>query len=98
MSRTAAVRLFVQRARAANQTLALTDDNAAAVARICISVDGIPLALELAAARLRVLTVEELLSDSKPTRRFGPHQSRRSAAAPDHPRHHRLEPRPFSWR
>jgi predicted ATPase/transcriptional regulator with XRE-family HTH domain len=58
--RTAAVRLFIERARAVNNTLVLTDDNAPALARICMGVDGIPLALELAAARARVLTVEQL--------------------------------------
>ena len=45
---------------AVNNTLVLTDDNAPAIARICVGVDGIPLALELAAARARVLTVEQL--------------------------------------
>jgi len=57
---TAALRLFVERARAANNAFTLTSDNAAAIARICISVDGIPLALELAAARTRLLSVEQL--------------------------------------
>jgi predicted ATPase/DNA-binding XRE family transcriptional regulator len=60
ITRSAAVRLFVERAQALNNTLVLTEDNAAAIARICIGVDGIPLALELAAARARVLTVDQL--------------------------------------
>lgn len=55
-----AVRLFMERARAAGNALMVTDQNAPAIVRICIGVDGIPLALELAAARTRVLTVEEL--------------------------------------
>jgi predicted ATPase/transcriptional regulator with XRE-family HTH domain len=55
-----AVRLFLERARAVSNSLAVTSGNASAIARICIGVDGIPLALELAAARTRVLTVEEL--------------------------------------
>ncbi len=48
------VRLFVQR-RAAMPGFELSDDNAAAVARICRALDGLPLAIELAAARIRVL-------------------------------------------
>src|SRR5262249_7230879 len=46
----AAVRLFVERARAVNHALEFSEANAAALARICRAVDGIPLALELAAA------------------------------------------------
>jgi predicted ATPase/transcriptional regulator with XRE-family HTH domain len=56
----AAVQLFMERARAVNPSVKLTDDNAAAVARVCVAVDGIPLAIELAAARTRVVTVEQL--------------------------------------
>ena len=56
----AAVRLFIERARAVNNALALTPENLLQVARICIRVDGIPLALELAAAHARVLPVEQL--------------------------------------
>jgi len=55
-----AVKLFVERARAVNPSLNLTDENAAAIARVCVAVDGIPLAIELAAARTRVVTVEQL--------------------------------------
>jgi non-specific serine/threonine protein kinase len=55
-----AVRLFIERARAVNPSLIVSAQNARAIARICVGVDGIPLALELAAARTRMLTVEEL--------------------------------------
>lgn len=52
------VRLFVARASSANSTFALSEHNGAAVAQICRRLDGIPLALELAAARLRHMTVQ----------------------------------------
>jgi len=56
----AAVRLFADRARAAAPAFEVTDQNAAAVARVCSRLDGVPLALELAAARVRVLSVEQI--------------------------------------
>src|SRR5918998_6854972 len=56
-----AVRLFVERAKETGSGFALTERNAAAVALLCNKLDGIPLALELAAARTRVLTVEQIL-------------------------------------
>jgi predicted ATPase/class 3 adenylate cyclase len=60
MSRYAAVRLFVDRAQAVSASFQVTDGNAPAVASICQRLDGIPLALELAAARMRSMSVEEL--------------------------------------
>ena len=56
----ASVRLFVERARATHPDFAVTPQNAAAVARICGRLDGLPLGLELAAARIRVLSPEQL--------------------------------------
>ena len=55
-----AVRLFVDRGGAAAPGFRLTDENAGAVAELCRRLDGIPLALELAAARLRGLSVAQL--------------------------------------
>ena len=57
---TASVRLFVERARAVDPDFSVTAQNAAAVARICGRLDGLPLALELAAARIRLLSPEQL--------------------------------------
>jgi predicted ATPase/class 3 adenylate cyclase len=56
----AAVRLFVERASSATDTFALNDANAAAVVAICAQLDGIPLAIELAASRVRAMPPEEI--------------------------------------
>lgn len=56
-----AVRLFVERARAANPDFSLTVENREAVVQICERLDGLPLAIELAAARARLLSPEAML-------------------------------------
>ena len=56
------VLLFVERARATQPNFALTKDNASAVAEICRRLDGLPLALELAAARVKLLPPQAILS------------------------------------
>src|SRR5205807_2491297 len=56
-----AVQLFVARTRAVRSDFALTAENGPTIAAICTALDGLPLALELAAARMKLLTVSALL-------------------------------------
>ncbi len=56
------VRLFIARAQAAKSDFTVTNDNAPAVAEICYRLDGLPLAIELAAARIKFLPPEALLA------------------------------------
>jgi predicted ATPase/DNA-binding SARP family transcriptional activator len=56
----AAVRLFLDRARAAESTFKLTPRNASAIVKVCRRLDGIPLAIELIAARTRALSIDEI--------------------------------------
>ena len=62
LSQYEAVKLFAARAVAVSPDFVLTDDNASAVAEICRRLDGIPLAIELAAARVRLLSPDQIAS------------------------------------
>jgi predicted ATPase/class 3 adenylate cyclase len=57
-----ALRLFIERAQAVKHDFVVTNDNARAVAEICYRLDGLPLAIELAAARIKLLNPQALLS------------------------------------
>jgi predicted ATPase len=57
-----AIRFFTERARAAKAHFSLTNENALAVAEICARLDGLPLAIELAAARIKLLSPQAMCS------------------------------------
>ena len=68
LAQNASMMLFVQRAQAVRPDFALTDTNAKSIARICIRLDGLPLAIELAASRIKMFPPQALLA--KLERRF----------------------------
>ena len=88
MADSPAVSLFVERVRAVVPDFELTGDNARDVAEICITLDGLPLALELAAPHVRTLGLAEVLTRSRHRyellslpRRAAPHRHRSLASA-----------------
>src|SRR3712207_962647 len=91
LSRSEAVRLFLDRARAARADLELGDDQLRAIAEICRRVDGLPLAIELAAARVRLLEPAELL------RRLGSRLAVLTGGSRDLPERQRTLRRTVEW-
>jgi predicted ATPase/Fe-S-cluster formation regulator IscX/YfhJ len=61
LSHYSAIKLFVERARAVKSDFSLTDDNAQSIAAICARLDGLPLAIELISARIKLLSPPALL-------------------------------------
>src|SRR6185503_21003409 len=62
LSQSPSIALFVQRAQAIQPDFQLTSGNAAAVAEVCTRLDGLPLALELAAARIKLLPPQAMVA------------------------------------
>jgi predicted ATPase/serine/threonine protein kinase len=91
LSQCPAVMLFLQRARASKTDLAFTDDNVRAAAEICARLDGLPLAIELAAARVRMLSPVSMLARLEtrlPLLAYGPR---------DAPERHRTLRQTMDW-
>jgi len=95
VSRSAAVQLFVERARAARPDFELTDDNVRAVAQIAVRLGGLPLALELAAARIKLFSPRALLELLEGRRGKG--LDLLTGGAVDLPDRHRTLRRALDW-
>ena len=91
LSQCEAVALFIQRAQAARHAFQLTTVNAAAIAGICIRLDGLPLAIELAAARIKLLSPQALLA------RLGQRLAVLTSGARDVPERHQTLHNTIEW-
>jgi non-specific serine/threonine protein kinase len=87
----AAVALFVERATAVKNDFALTPENARAIAEICVHLDGLPLAIELAAARIKLLSPQAMLA------RVGSRFKLLSSGPSDLPERHQTMRAAISW-
>lgn len=91
LSQVSSVQLLLTRLRAFASSFALTQANATAVAEICRRLDGLPLALEIAAARLRLLSPEQLLQ------RMDAHLLNLAEASPSRPARHQTLHALIEW-
>jgi len=90
-----AVQLFVERARAAKPNFALTPQNASAIAEICAQLDGLPLAIELAAARVQLLPPDALLDRLSLT--YDQRQTLLAGSGSDRPERHQTLRSAIDW-
>ena len=91
LSQFASVQLFVERAGSSKADFGLTSENAAAVAKVCWRLEGLPLAIELAAARVRVLPPQKMLGQLNNRLKF------LASAAPDLPPRQQTLRAAISW-
>ncbi len=91
-----AIALFVQRAQAVKADFSLTPQNANVIAKICAQIDGLPLAIELAAARIKLLTAQSLLSRLTTARPDGPLDLLANGAS-DRPGRHQTIRHTIDW-
>jgi predicted ATPase/class 3 adenylate cyclase len=91
LARCDAVRLFVERAQSADPRFALSEKNAATIAALCVHLDGLPLALELAASRASLLSPEAML------KRIGDRLKLLTGGARDRPARHQTLRNTLAW-
>ena len=91
LARFESVALFLDRARAVRPDFEVSAENAAAIAEICVRLDGLPLAIELAAARVRLLTPQAML------KRLGQRLALLTGGARDLPSHQRTLRGAIDW-
>ncbi|HMA33605.1 MAG TPA: tetratricopeptide repeat protein [Chloroflexia bacterium] len=92
-----AIRLFVERTQAIKPDFQLTRENAPAVAALCARLDGLPLAIELAAARADLLTPEEMLARLGGAHGSSLHLLTRDETTPDRPARQQTLRQAIAW-